>query len=93
MQKLKLQVEELAVESFTTAVGAEGMGTVQGHAETKNGCGTQTYETYCPDGCVPYESGGGRCYTVNDPECGPTHFMYATCDLGMCTAEPVTGQE
>jgi hypothetical protein len=34
MKKLKLQIDELAVESFQTAADHEGRGTVQGNDET-----------------------------------------------------------
>ena len=35
MKKLKLEVEALTVESFTTASAGEPAGTVQGHAATQ----------------------------------------------------------
>jgi len=40
MSKLRLNVENLVVESFDTATaGARGRGTVEGHDATNRGCG------------------------------------------------------
>lgn len=47
MSKLKLNVEELAVESFEMAAAEEGRGTVRGNEATDNCsqyCGTTVFE-------------------------------------------------
>lgn len=52
MLKLKLNVEELAVESFETADGTAGRGTVRGQAITPSACPTDAYD------CDPNTQGG-----------------------------------
>ncbi|HET6229808.1 MAG TPA: hypothetical protein VFE05_06980 [Longimicrobiaceae bacterium] len=55
MKKLKLEIDQLAVESFTTSPGMEGHGTVQGFGTqfgrtcgAVNTCGPQTCgDMYC----------------------------------------------
>ncbi|HEX8320716.1 hypothetical protein [Longimicrobium sp.] len=48
MKKLKLQVEDLSVESFATACGADEHGTVQAHVGTLVGgsCPVVICQTY-----------------------------------------------
>jgi hypothetical protein len=46
MKKLRLDVEDLAVESFATADGADERGTVRGHEATE-GCAVTESCTNC----------------------------------------------
>jgi len=55
MRKMKLNIEALNVESFTTAAAEKAAGTVMGHVKT-NGHNTQCASAYdaCPTGfCAP----------------------------------------
>ena len=55
MKKVKLEVEELAVESFETGPeGAEGRGTVFGNVRYTD---------------IRYCASNSGCYTDNEPEC------------------------
>lgn len=71
MSKLKLQLDELVVESFATADGKDGRGTVQGYIScntcedlncsvncTGGTCGTDPATSTCPPG-------------TNNTACGP----------------------
>jgi hypothetical protein len=50
MQKLRLDVESLAVESFEAVAADAGDGTVQGHlVPTGAWCQANSYRSYCPN--------------------------------------------
>lgn len=70
MRKIRLELEELSVESFDTAAGDESpRGTVRGHS-------TDTQETACgPDGSNPFTS----CYS-DAPDC-QTLWGWSGCDF------------
>lgn len=68
MKKLKLQVENLAVDSFATGAGAGEPGTVHGQAEC-------TYFQSCLCKTAYYQCGTGpytiySCNYTNDDRCG-----------------------
>ena len=63
MKKLRLNAEELRVESFPTAPAADESGTVNGHAATE-GCGGTLVGGSCPK---------VTCQTYDDTFCGLTH--------------------
>jgi len=84
MKKLKLNLEDLKVESFETTKGNNARGTVFGQASLP-GCVTQ-YLQYTCDNC-----GGGTndcpsnvtCMTdCGQQECQPTGVYYESCDQG-----------
>lgn len=91
MNKLTLNVEDLAVESFATAPEKDGRGTVRAHADTWINscpqscdwtCNTRNDGT-CPTGFTCHESCGGTCDAGCNPGTGiacpqPT-FNVATC--------------
>ena len=62
MKKLRLNCEELRVESFPTAPAAEEPGTVNGHAATP-GCAATLVGNSCPR---------ATCQTYDDTFCGLT---------------------
>ncbi|HEU4883112.1 MAG TPA: hypothetical protein VFT45_12720 [Longimicrobium sp.] len=76
MKKLKLQMEDLAVESFTTDGTSPIRGTVEGHntfrgntCGAENTCGPQTCPPlYCSFGTDPVACDTGNCPT---PACPP----------------------
>lgn len=72
MKKVKLEVDELAVESFETSAGEEeGRGTVFGNVK-------ETDIRYC--------GSGYRCYTDNEPECATQWYGCNTnqCSIYIC---------
>lgn len=85
MKKLRLQMDDLAVESFTTSNAGGGRGTVEGHntlggdsCGAENTCGPQTCgAVYCVRDTVdPLACGGGGsggCTSVGCP--GPTGML------------------
>jgi hypothetical protein len=81
MRKLKLRMDDLAVDSFSIAA-AEGSGTVRGREITQN-CGGTDY-------CTLGSSCDGSCYaSCGDPDCGSYYCTgdnscYASCADG-CT--------
>lgn len=85
MRKLRMDVEELAVESFDTASSESGEGTVFGHSYS----GTRWAET-CDENYTCAQrwtcGGGASCgYTCNnDDTCGGEH----SCDIN-CPGEVV----
>jgi hypothetical protein len=84
MKKLKLSLDALEVQSFTTAANARSRGTVHGEQECT--CDTCTYpncetcNATCPDTCG--NSCAGTCYSC-DTYC-KTMEHYATCDYVSC---------
>lgn len=60
MRKVRLNVEELAVESFHAAVAADGEGTVHGHQET--------WPFRCTQFCT-YNCTGIPCFASARPAC------------------------
>lgn len=63
MNKLKLNWDELVVESFETSAQPSGRGTVRGHISAiQDGCLTETDELSCPGSCEP---------ATCDANCGP----------------------
>lgn len=67
MKKLRLDLDALAVESFSTRVAEHAEGTVQGQdAETQtDSCGQATCGTYCS-----WTNGVWACRSVCGPACG-----------------------
>lgn len=85
MKKLRLQIEQLAVESFTTSAMAQGRGTVRAHAtELGNTCGAEP-------SCGPETCGQLYCIieTDNINLCGGSGGCSGGCSAG-CT--PPSGQ-
>lgn len=71
MQKIKLAVESLEVQSFVTSDGVARGGTVLGHAPT-NGGGPNCNSAIdaCPTGLCPPESfSPDNCLTADPREC------------------------
>lgn len=71
MKKMKLTVENLSVQSFTTSSTHNARGTVQGHAPT-NGHGPNCGSAYdaCPTGfCVPETASPDACPTYYPEYC------------------------
>ena len=60
MRKLRLELEDLVVESFATAAAPEGAGTVRGHAGAQPASG----EPCPPPVPDPYDTG---CVATYDP--------------------------
>lgn len=61
MRKLRLHIEDLAVETFTTRDTEDGQGTVQGHATGPVVCPTREVscnETVCPYNCTEHACTG-----------------------------------
>jgi hypothetical protein len=87
MEKRKLRLEELVVESFETAASKELRGTVQGN-EYSEACYTDEFPS-CPRSCEPRTcdegcsaSCGGTCYACATNTC----YGYYTC-AGVNTCE------
>jgi hypothetical protein len=72
--KLRLEIEELAVESFSTQGAARGAGTVRGH-DASYRCGTT-------DACTEQSCGAGTCYPSCDIVCGSYKCGGDTFDCG-----------
>lgn len=75
MPKLKLELEELRVESFETAEGAVERGTVRGHYRLTDLCSRA-------DGFTCFESCGGTCVETCGASCD-------TCDSGCYETPPM----
>jgi hypothetical protein len=75
MRKMKLNIEALNVESFTTAEADKAQGTVLGHVKT-NGAVTQCRSAYdaCPTGfCAPtYDAACTNTCETYDPALCPS---------------------
>lgn len=71
MQKIKLDLDHLAVESFETAGQPEGRGTVQGHATNGQACASAV--DACPSGrgCTVIGCDTNTCDTY-DPDLCPS---------------------
>lgn len=69
MQKIKLEMENLVVESFATAVAQRGGGTVEAHSNPSNGpnCGS-AYDA-CQTGLCT-----GDCEPTYSPDACPTEY-------------------
>ena len=67
MQKLKLEMDDLRVESFTTAASENDRGTVDGHDATRLAdsctCGSGPPSDGCTIGCAT----AADCTTQNNP--------------------------
>lgn len=89
MKKLKLQVEQLAVESFTTSDGTAPRGTVEAHGTfIDNTCGAERT-------CGPQTCGDLYCVIGTDPiNCGPTGGLSCPgpCLPGTGSTCPTNGQ-
>jgi hypothetical protein len=93
MRKLRLEIDELKVETFD-AGGSDTGGTVRAHEDTNYGgpcldpfddsinyCGTG--QTYCGT------CGGSTCAGTCDYSCGCYSLAYSTCNPVQCyTSEP-----
>lgn len=80
MRKMKLELEALEVESFTTGSG-NGVGTVRGHDSTdQTYCGCQTEQT--GDYCVATDADGTKVIMCQPTVAGTCHGP--TCDYGTC---------
>ena len=91
MRKLKLEVEDLRVESFDTLADMEvPRGTVRGHGDSEgSGCDvSQCLEDSC--GCpltgptCAILSCNGTCYNSCPNTCGCSYFQDVTCAEGNC---------
>jgi hypothetical protein len=84
MKKLKLSLDALEVQSFTTASGAPRRGTV--HGEQQCTCYTctcpncETCNATCPETCG-YSCDGTYCKTME---------LYPSCDYETCAASCAT---
>jgi hypothetical protein len=70
MKKIKLEMESLVVESFTTATDESGRGTVVGHDPTQGhnvGCGS-AYDACNTGLCTP------NCQPTYSPDACPTAY-------------------
>lgn len=76
--KIKLNPDELSVESFTPFTGESGRGTVQGYGDPVQS-GPRATACLCPatSVCIP---------TVNDQTC-----VVTACNDVTCTCPPATG--
>jgi hypothetical protein len=91
MNKLKLNWDELVVESFETAAQPQARGTVRGHLSAfKDTCLTETDELSCPGTCEPATCDGncggggtGNCGTY-EITCEPTGPADGTCCFYAC---------
>lgn len=84
MRKLRLNAEDLTVDSFQTATAGQGMGTVRGAAyaiggQVREPIWTQpieetaaTCQTLCGQNTCDGTC-GVSCYTCNDPSCDSCH--------------------
>jgi hypothetical protein len=62
MKKLSLKLEELAVESFETALQEQPRGTVPAHCGVVTDLGQETCQETCAESCNPcVETAGGSC--------------------------------
>ncbi|MBB4635416.1 pinensin family lanthipeptide [Longimicrobium terrae] len=78
MKKLKLNLENLRVDSFETARDATGMtGTVRANGET--------YPCTQPITCVRVEPTGGACQSMQN--CGGSVFTVCACSVTSCTTD------
>ena len=85
MNKLKLRLDELQVESFETAdIGAEERGTVRGRAVL----GPPTDDFTCPDTCkYTCQRTCNTCWPMNTcPACQPPLSLDHTC-MGTCSCD------
>ncbi len=71
MHKLKLQLDELVVESFATAAEKAGRGTVQGHFSC-NTCEDLDCSVRCTGGTCGTEPATNVGCATGGPACGPT---------------------
>jgi hypothetical protein len=79
MKKLKLDLNELKVESFETSKQSIRKGTVNGHATVPVGfCADQSYHTYCPTSACLQCS--GELTNCNQNTCDYTECNQNTCD-------------
>jgi hypothetical protein len=79
MGKIRLDLDELAIESFSTVAGKDAQeGTVQGHAES--------FQLYCSDG----QTCGNTCdYCTENTDCGTCVATYCgTCATNCGTCDP-----
>ena len=91
MNKLKLNWEELVVESFETARESSSRGTVRGHISYfHDTCLTETDELSCPGSCEPATcdgncgGGSGGCGGTQVITCEPTGPAAGTCCFYGC---------
>lgn len=83
-KKLRLELENLRVESFATAAARGERGTVEGQAATRR-CQT--------DACTDATCGGAGCLGTFDPTCQES-LCVGTCGLscgGTCTDSCLCG--
>jgi hypothetical protein len=83
VRQIKLALDDLQVESFTTSTTVSGRGTVLGHAKT-NAQQTECCPTYAPYPCVSAADEcptGGHAWTECSPECQPTQPF--VCPVGI----------
>jgi hypothetical protein len=100
MNRQKLKLDDLLVESFDTVLGPPARGTVRGH-DYSEACFTDEYPT-CPRSCPYWEtcnqqtcdtcalSCGGTCHTCGDSCWGSCPAEYTcggqfSCDAPACT--------
>jgi len=94
MSKLRLDLDEIQVESFTTHAGPARGGTVAAHERITFGCPPATQALTCPASCdgtclnCPAPSANGTC----DVSCNGTCWDL-TCETCMATCNQATGPQ
>lgn len=89
MRKIRLDLDTLSVESFSTFKGQQDReGTVYGHRPPF------TYELYCSDGNTCYDTcdvcgtAASDCGTCNVSDCGTCATACGTCATNCGTCDP-----
>lgn len=78
-RKIRLDLEELAVDSFSTEMGTEAQGTVRGYESEEKDTGIDDCWSFVLTGCgnTVWEAG---CSTETAPiDCSPTEGGYTWC--------------
>ena len=96
MTKIRLDLDTLCVESFSTDASPAHGGTVQAHSPIDygytdvTGCGQETCAAYCSGGHTCYASCEGSCLQTCGGSCNGTCAQASACypcgqsDLGSC---------
>jgi hypothetical protein len=77
MREIKLDLDDLDVESFSTVAPLGGRGTILGYDKT-GAQQTECCETYAPYVCASADDGcptGGHAWTECSPECQTDPFV------------------
>lgn len=97
MSKIRLDLDALSVESFSTDAAPASSGTVHGHSPIEQtfvsdvtGCDQDTCARYCSGNTTCYASCDGSCAQTCGGSCGGTCAQASACypcgqsDLGSC---------